>query len=46
MFQNEEVRIAKEIEVHENRIRKALEKENVLRRKVGFIINGTVLRVC
>lgn len=38
MFQNEEARIAREIEAHENRIRKALEKENILRRKVGFII--------
>lgn len=32
--QNDEVRIAREVEVHEKRIRRELEKQDILRRKV------------
>lgn len=34
LVQNEEVRMAKEVEAHEVRIRKELEKQDILRRKV------------
>lgn len=38
-MQNEEVRMAKEVEAHEVRIRKELEKQDILRRKVRFSSN-------
>lgn len=33
-LQSEEARIAREVEAHEKRIRKELEKQDILRRKV------------
>lgn len=33
-MQSDEVRIAKEVEAHEKRIRKEIEKQDILRRKV------------
>lgn len=35
--QNEEARIAKEVEAHEKRIRKELEKQDMMRRKVFYM---------
>lgn len=37
-LQSEEARIAREVEAHEKRIRKELEKQDILRRKVWFVI--------
>lgn len=37
-LQSEEARIAREVEAHEKRIRKELEKEDILRRKVWLAI--------
>lgn len=34
LLQSEEARIAREVEAHEKRIRKELEKQDILRRKV------------
>ena len=34
-LQNEEARVAREVEAHEKRIQKELEKQEILRRKVG-----------
>lgn len=45
LLQNEEARIAREVEANENRIRKALEKENILRRKV-FIYHLGICELC
>ena len=38
VLQSEEARIAKEVEAHEKRIRKELEKQDILRRKVFHLI--------
>lgn len=37
--QSEEARIAREVEAHEKRIRKELEKQDILRRKVFSLVN-------
>jgi hypothetical protein len=37
-LQSEEARIAREVEAHEKRIRKELEKQDILRRKVQLLL--------
>lgn len=46
--QSEEARIAKEVEAHEKRIRKELEKQDMMRRKVCYIclISHMMGRLC
>jgi hypothetical protein len=45
-LQSEEARIAREVEAHEKRIRKELEKQDILRRKVRVSYKSFLFQIC